>query len=308
MLRMTGIVVFVLAARAEPTCAPCHPRQTGQHANTNHARTLRRAGTTEFARAISDRPIGEARGGFLLMYRQEGDRLLVRAERGKTFAEGQIDWVLGAGDQGQTPLVSLAGRWLEHRISFYTKPGRFDLTLGHAPGASGTAVKALGIAQPEATVRKCVGCHGKVTAGTFGVAEAGVGCDRCHSGAAAHARGEGRAGNPAKLAARQQLELCAECHRLEAPTVATDPLNIRFQPLRLVKSACFLQGGATCLTCHTAHANAVRGDAGFYRDKCQGCHRSTHASEQRDCLACHMPKSAPAPYLEFTDHFIRRNK
>jgi hypothetical protein len=221
--------------------------------------------------------------------------LRVKAERGDESAEGRIEWILGAGDQGMTPLVRAYGRWLEHRISYYTEPGRFDLTLGHAPGPSRSAKDALGTVQAPATAQACLSCHATVdTAGS--VVEPGVTCERCHAASAKHFQ------NPARLNAREQVRLCATCHRLEGPN---DPLAIRFQPLRLVKSRCFDQGGLACLSCHPAHRNAVRQDPSFYRAQCAGCHATRHSLEQSDCLHCHMPKLRPAPYLSFTDHYIR---
>jgi hypothetical protein len=305
MLRLVTAMALSFALCAQPPCASCHPAQSAAHAASNHARTLRPVSQTEFARALPDRPIAEARDGFLLHYTADGDRLLVRAARGAETASGLIAWVIGAGDQGLTPLLALNGSLLEHRISFYTKPGRFDLTLGHRPGPSSSAAAALGVPQPESTARACLGCHGRIDPAELRITEAGVGCDRCHAGASAHAASLGPVTHPGRMKAADQVRLCAECHRLTPPGNAADPLNIRFQPLRLVLSRCYQQGGAACAGCHPAHRNAVRDDPAFYRQQCAQCHQSSHARESSDCLPCHMPKSSPAPYLSFTDHFIR---
>jgi hypothetical protein len=72
-----------------------------------------------------------------------------------------------------------------------------------------------------------------------------------------------------------------------------------------VKSQCFIKGQVQCGHCHEPHANAVRANPAYYREKCAACHTSAHARRAADCLPCHMPKSSPAPYLEFTDHRIR---
>lgn len=255
----------------------CHRDIVDRHASTNHAKTLRPLADTAFARALPDRPIGEARGGFLLSYAGS----TVRAERGREAALGAIAWVLGAGDQGLTPLVKIGADWLEHRISYYPRADRFDLTLGHQPGVSKSAKAALGIVQKESTVKACLGCHGNTPPG--------LSCESCH------AKTEKHFAKPSAL--------CTECHRKEGPD---DALAIRFQPKRLVKSACYIEGQIACANCHPPHSNAVRNDAAFYRSKCAVCHSSDHAKQQTDCLPCHMPKSSPAPYLSFTDHWIRR--
>jgi hypothetical protein len=276
-------------------CAVCHPKQAAAHARTSHARSLRPILTTEFARALPDRPIGEARGGFLLNYTRSGEGLEVTAERGDDRAKARIDWALGAGDQGVTPVALFDGRWLEHRISYYTKAARFDLTLGHHPGASDWAGAALGVPQPEQTIRACLGCHATLGAGTT-ILKAGVDCQRCHTGTATHP--------PGKMTPANQIETCGTCHRLTPPTGdANDPMNIRFQPLRLVKSKCYTAGRITCSSCHPPHENARRADARFYEARCVQCHTKPHRKD--GCVECHLAKSSPAPYLTFTDHYIR---
>lgn len=306
VLRPPGVLAIVALAApvfAQSECAGCHPDQSARHAQTRHANALRVAASTAFARALPDRPIGEARGGFLLSYRNAGKSISVSAERKGETARAEIAWVFGAGDQGETPVARAGNRWIEHRISYYKKAGRFDLTLGHKPGPSHSAEAAVGIEQPHATIRACFGCHATVDE-KIELIEPGVRCQRCHPGAAAHARNRSTAvGNPARLTAREQVELCSECHRMTPPGAADDPLNIRFQPLRLVKSRCYESGRLGCTMCHPAHQDAVRANATFYRDRCVSCHAKPH--RDGDCAACHMPKSSPAPYLTFTDHLIR---
>lgn len=275
-------------------CAACHPKQAAAHARSSHARSLRPILETEFARALPDSPIGEARGGFLLTYTRSGNGIDVLAERGAERARGRIEWAFGAGDQGITPLAQIDGQWLEHRISYYVKPGRFDLTLGHRPGASASAAAALGIAQPDATLQACLGCHATLAGAV--VKQAGVECQRCHSNTAPHP--------PAPLRPTNPVETCAACHRLTPPNGnGNDPLNIRFQPLRLVKSKCYTAGHIDCGSCHAPHENARRADAAYYEARCTACHAKPHRAS--GCLDCHMPKSSPAPYLTFTDHYIR---
>ena len=297
-------------APPEPGCAGCHPGQAAAHAKTNHALALRPAAQTEFARALTERPIGEARGGYLFFYSILNSGLDVIATREGTasgLARAQILFAFGAGDQGVTPVLRLGGKWLEHRISYYPKADRFDLTLGHRPGPSRSGQEALGIEQPAETMRACFDCHATVTTeGKQETIRAGVGCDRCHPGSASHAEAPARAvTNPGKLAAASEVRLCAACHRLTPPGATDDPLNVRFQPLRLAMSRCYQAGQLACSGCHPAHQNARRQDAAFYRERCLACHAQPHRRDQ-DCAGCHMPKSSPAPYLAFTDHYIRK--
>ncbi len=292
------------ASAADNQCASCHPTETERHGGTRHARALQRPDSTAFVRALPDGPIGEARNGFLLSYRPQGSAIEVSAARGKDQASARIEWIFGAAAQGQTPVAFAGGKWLEHRISYYPQRGRFDLTLGHQPGASTSAEAALGVVQPETVIRNCFSCHATLAEGELRVEQAGVGCSRCHSGAADHAAKATKVGNPGKLSAKQQVELCAECHRL-TPVSGNDrdPLNIRFQPLRLVKSKCFQTGKLSCTSCHAAHQDASRETANYVQ-VCRACHEKPH--NPGTCIECHMPRSSPAPYLIFTDHWIRR--
>lgn len=241
----------------------------------------------------------------MLSYSNEGMAVRVTARRGTEVASALIGWVLGAGDQGQTPIAMTDTAILEHRISYYSSRGRFDLTLGHSPGPSSSAAAALGVPQNSEVARACFGCHSTLAA-TGEVVTPGVQCERCHAGAAEHSRSGGATGvaNPAKMEAFAAVKICAQCHRLDAPGHKDDPLNIRFQPLRLVKSRCFQGGTLTCSVCHQAHRDAVRNDSAFYVAKCVSCHSTPHRPD--NCLPCHMARSSPAPYLAFTDHYIRK--
>jgi hypothetical protein len=305
---MTRIVIpLVLASGAlgAPECKSCHASEVARHQETRHSFAARPVQQTAFFRNLPDAPIAEARGGFLLSYSAEGTSVRVTARRGSEQASALIGWVLGAGDQGETPIAMSASAVLEHRISYYPRTGRYDLTLGHAPGPSFSPDAALGVRQKPEVARSCFGCHATMS-GSNEVVEPGVTCERCHEGAAAHARldGVGDVANAAKMDAAASIRVCAQCHRLNAPGHADDPLNIRFQPLRLVKSQCFRRGGLTCVSCHEAHRNAVRNDPAYYTAKCRSCHTQPHRSD--NCMPCHMPRSSPAPYLEFTDHYIRK--
>lgn len=291
------------AASAAGPCAGCHAEQAGRHGRSAHGNAIRPVEESLFFRNLPQGPIGEARNGYLLHYERAGDGLLVTAARGADAVSGRIRWVFGAGNLAETPIVELDGSWIEHRLSYYRAAAKFDLTLGHGPGASANARAALGIPQPEAVFRQCVGCHATAGKGTTAIASGGVACERCHPGASAHAEGGRPPVNPAKMEARASVALCAACHRLQPPSGnARDPLNIRFQPYRLVRSRCYRSGKLSCVRCHEGHGDAKR-DVGHYRQVCISCHQQPHQSG--DCIACHMPRSMPAPYLAFTDHFIR---
>ncbi len=295
--------LWPLAGWAGHACLPCHEAQVRTHLESSHARSLRPVADTEFYRALPAGPILEAHGGFALRYARLGRGLLVTAERGPERVSALLVWAFGAGVQGVTPVGLLEGVYIEHRISYYARPARFDLTLGHEPGISANARTALGLAQMSDTIHKCFGCHATAVTEDLRFVEPGVQCERCHPGAQEHAQGGHAPFNAGRLPPRELVRFCADCHRSSPPGNPADPINIRFQPYRLMMSRCYAAGKLSCVNCHDPHTNARR-EAAFYEAQCLSCHARAHA--RGNCLPCHMPRSSPAPYLTFTDHYIRK--
>lgn len=297
---------FAMAA----DCASCHPAEAKSQAMTAHASALMPANNSVFAAHLPDHALAEAANGYMFTYERSPAGVLATATRGSDSAEGLIDWVFGSGKRGQTPMIHLGEKYLEHRVSFYTETGKYGITTGQDNGVSANAAKALGRSQTDADVKSCFGCHS-----TGSVAEPvtflpGVQCARCHPGAEEHAAGHGKPVNPGKLDHVAQVQLCGTCHRTTPQPGNDDPVvNVRFQPLRLMKSKCYIEGQIACTTCHVAHMDARRNDPGLYNGKCATCHarEEKHVAQVRsaNCIGCHMPRSRPDPALEFTDHYIR---
>jgi hypothetical protein len=262
-----------------------------------------------FVSRLSGKPLGEAVNGYAFVYRRRLDGIDAIAERGSDSAIAPIVWIFGAGRQGQTPVLSYRGSIIEHRVSFYTATG-YGITIGQENGVSASASKALGWAQSADEARQCFHCHSTSANGDLARLTPGVQCIRCHAGAEEHAYGGGKPVNPGKLEHTAQVQLCGECHRLKPLSGNDGDIgNVRFQPLRLMKSACFRHSNIECTTCHAAHRDAERNRPDIYNRACLGCHanQSAHIARQQsaDCIACHMPKVSPARALTFTDHFIR---
>jgi tetratricopeptide (TPR) repeat protein len=309
-------------------CAGCHREQYEKQARSRHARALRPILETRMPELF--RGPGET-GGTALKYRPVETGVLVTARRGGERAAALLEWAFGAGAQGFTPVGRAGKIYFEHRISYYTAPGRRALTLGHPTEPPPSAAAALGMIQTPETIYRCFNCHATgVKRGSdrpdLSSMQPGVGCERCHGPGGEHIAAV-RAGrraqifrtllNPGRFPARAVVEICAECHRLGEPgggsaaPEAEDPVSVRFAPIGFSQSKCFRAGkNFSCLTCHDPHADARRDDS-FYTSKCLGCHGDAPASSacrravKQDCLPCHMRRSSPAPYLTFTDHRIR---
>ena len=196
-----------------------------------------------------------------------------------------------------------------------------------------------------------------------GFTDAGVACESCHGPGARHVETQAKKDivQPSKLPAQQGLAVCGQCHgphRTLFPSLDAAhhyqpgekyedhykpmvmllgdersgdffedgrPKTSSFEYQALIQSRCYLKGGATCLTCHTAPhvehaANEVKLPKKVTRGvavnsaSCQGCHAKVfaagaqhthHASaEAQDCLACHMPPTVMGVLDHFADHAL----
>jgi hypothetical protein len=283
-------------------CRVCHVREATAHAASAHANALQPALRSRFYQSLPNRPIGEARDGFLLSYEKQGESVQVTAQRGGEAASASIQWIFGAGRRAETPVALLGSVFLEHRISYYSDGNRFDLTMGHSAGISRSAEQALGRSLPRQAVEECFGCHstgGMPPAKSF---QAGVQCEGCHAGALDHSNHHGPVQNPGRLKPKALVAFCASCHRSQPEGNPDDLINVRYQVVRLSRSKCFQAGKLSCLTCHDVHAD-VRTDPANYRARCLECHRDQQ--DRGDCVSCHMPRVFITPRLAFTDHYIR---
>lgn len=304
------------AVNTSPTaCSGCHPAETQLHSQSRMATAMLPVSTTAFANHLPEQPLKESGDGFSLQFKLQGDRVLVLATRAAVHDQGTIDWVLGSGAQGQTPLVRTeSGELLESRVSYFTRLNRFGITIGQNAGASPTAQSALGFKFNDHDTKQCIGCHVTAVTKDFEPLTPGVQCIRCHPGADEHVANVHKLpDNPGRMSASRQVRFCGTCHRSRPPVDEFQLENVRFQPLRLSKSSCFRGDQLACTTCHPAHQNARRADAAFYNSKCVTCHAGTapHHDVQGDkrasgnCIGCHMPYVELHPGLHFTDHFIR---
>lgn len=293
-------------------CERCHPAETKLHERTRMAHAMSPASQSAFAQNLPGAPLRESDQGFQFTFEHTLAGVEMTARRGHEQATGIIEWVLGAGAQGQTPLVRAGNGVLESRISYFPELHQYGITIGQKAGTSSNALAALGRLQSSRDLQSCIGCHSSAITPDLQPVVPGVQCVRCHLAAEQHAQNGGKVLNPGKIAAPEQVRLCGNCHRNRPPVDDSQLENVRFQPLRLTKSKCFQSGKLACTTCHVAHQDALRADPAFYNEKCALCHNSqsgasvhTDARSQGDCISCHMPYVELHPALHFTDHYIR---
>jgi hypothetical protein len=312
-LFLVAIVCSLAANAADSDCLSCHPAETRVQSGSRMAHAMLPATASAFGQNLPPQALHESDGGYSVAYQASPfGSIVATSQRGTDRAEGVINWIMGAGAQGQTPLVETDGAVLESHVSYFPGIQRFGITVGQSGGASANAQMALGEKQSHEALRACVSCHATGITANLQPVMPGIHCERCHSGAARHAAGKGQVINPGKMNAAEQIKFCGACHRDSAPVDDNQLENIRFQPLRLKKSECFIAGKIECTTCHSAHQDARRNDPAFYNAKCTACHSTQdsprmHVDSRRkeDCIGCHMPYVELHPALHFTDHFIR---
>jgi predicted CXXCH cytochrome family protein len=152
----------------------------------------------------------------------------------------------------------------------------------------------------------------------------GVQCEKCHGPGSAHVaaaeRQDARALKGAihrQWSALEEIQLCGKCHRLPEDIAAErllryPPSLIRFQPVGLLQSRCYLESGGAlrCTTCHPAHTSANRSTPAEQIASCLKCHgeppqKPCPVSPQTDCIRCHLPAVKLVRDVAFHDHWIR---
>ena len=253
--------------------------------------------------------------------------------------EEPVTHVFSAGSYGLA-LFSRRGTALVHLpIDYYAQAGRWDLD----PMAFG--------GNPRMNVALdtyCISCHSDDVAKRFDdPLPGGVGCERCHGPSKKHIdtlKKEDTV-DPKRLAARRQLEVCAECHQSTFPVLRPARDHFGFRPgevldefrvsflaepaepdrvkllahaERLVLSACWrgAPDKLTCTTCHDPHVSSIDEPASWWDKPCLQCHdpkSCTDTAEHRaaagdHCARCHMRRgqTANVPLVAITDHWIQK--
>lgn len=311
----------------EASCAECHD-QAEEFSRTGHARTLVRADapeSLELLRQFVHSTAPQAEGTSLSF--ADGKVTAVSESTG-VRRTATLDWCFGSGTHACTWVTTLPdsrGRSdaLEFRWTWFSQTASFGLTPGQPDQPGNSAVSALGLLFDEPKARRCFFCHATSVPITRGriqedAIHAGVTCQRCHGPRAQHVLTEG-ASTPEgwKLSDRNdEVRRCAVCHRFSEERdphdiVADNPAIVRFQPMGLLQSRCFIQSEMRCTTCHDPHRPMDKATSRNI-NQCVQCHSPDDVSqttcgkgETDRCLDCHMPQVQMNFPVRFTDHWIR---
>jgi predicted CXXCH cytochrome family protein len=317
----------------DDACAECHREQMAAHAQSGHSNTIRPASEVDFAAELNGLRFSDPVRNVEFHYVADSSGLAVRIPERFGDEEFPLDYAFGSGLHAVTfvtlvPDLSIPGDSLgvEHRMSWIA--GGPGVTPQPLPAGIHSDVEYFGRLLAGERLERCFGCHTttcQIQNQQLVDLRPNVGCERCHGPGAQHVAAIAagakdlaiKVTRPAVDAAAE-VAACAECHR-GAERVPSDELYaentllVRFQPIGLSQSACFLQSGGRlgCSTCHDPHAPSASRSITQYEAACLNCHGQdtgrSHCtvSDTTGCIACHMPPVQVHDAWQFHDHWIR---
>jgi predicted CXXCH cytochrome family protein len=321
----------------DAACAECHEDQMRAHALSGHSHTILPAADASIASKLHGTTFHDPDRDVEFRYTFDDEGLsasLPGLFGGEKFP---IDYAFGSGLHAVTfmtlvPDLSIPGESLgiEHRMSWITGHGA-GVTPQDLPAEIHSDVEYFGRILSGERLHRCFGCHTttcQIHNQQLVNVRPNVGCERCHGPGRDHVKAVNAGADDlairvtrATLDAEAEVAACAECHR-GAELVPPDELYadneflVRFQPIGLSQSACYLQsdGKLGCSTCHDPHAPAASRTTAEYEAACLKCHGSgpTQAhcpvDQKSGCISCHMPPIDVLYTWKFHDHWIRVRK
>jgi hypothetical protein len=322
-------LLIALPIQASPLCLPCHRDVVSSYAATPMAQS---SGAVERGESGSFSHNG-------VRYAMEAAGSTLRL---KSPAVRDLRYFIGSGHKARSYLWERDGYLYQAPAAFYAAARRWDLAPSYASYAFPLLTRAIvpGCLQCHATgVRTRRNTLNGYDSPPFG--QGGIGCERCHGDASAHAR-DPRAAvlNPARLPPDARDSICAQCHLSGAYRVPrAGHTHDGFRPgdrisdhmavfirgdagLRvtshvedLARSRCSIVSGAKlwCGSCHDPHRRPAPAEkSAWFRAKCESCHQrpkcKDRAAGQNDCVSCHMSRrpAVDSEHTVFTDHSIQR--
>jgi len=314
----------------EQTCVNCH-EQAAEFFSTGHANTMTPAAdgrVSEILQQLKETLAAQQEG---IRVEIDGERIQAIRDRDGSIRSARLDWCMGSGNHARTWICTLPDSdgstdILEFRWTHFSEGQCFAVTPGQPTAEQSGFFGGLGVLFDGPRSQRCFACHASylpIDHGRIDESEirAGVTCQRCHGARQRHVESEGQqdAFSWKPVSRDDAVRRCAQCHRsadeVDAKTI--DPANtntVRFQPVGLSQSQCFLKSEMRCTTCHDPHKTMTSQNSGGIW-QCIQCHSPERdgdvlcSSGRSDaCLTCHMPKVALESPFRLTDHWIRIRK
>ncbi len=335
-------------------CAECHADKAADHATSGHSKTFHMVEDLSIPTQLDGRTYVDPIRQTSLKYEKEGDGLSVLIPEVFGKDRFPLQYALGSGMNAFTFLTLVPGPdgdavGIEHRVSLFSEAGtnRTEVpggALGLTPGQINKPINEeidhFGHIVSGKALTDCVRCHtttAEIRGGEVANLIPNVGCESCHGPGgehiaqmknnrltgidALHPSGR-RLGKmfTESWSAKDEIKLCGQCHRLPEDVPAKrispyHPSTIRFQPVGILQSRCFLESENTlsCSVCHDPHLHSSARQTSAYEDRCRSCHSidqnqqgtNCPVSPTKNCIGCHMPAIEIHPGVFFHDHWIR---
>jgi HEAT repeat protein/tetratricopeptide repeat protein/cytochrome c552/cytochrome c554/c'-like protein len=339
---------YVGAAR----CAECHSAMTAKWRSGRHSKMLQPASAGSVVGDFARRRL-ELGGRRYSLRSEEGAFYVTESDLEHRERERRVDFTLGSRriqhylttlDDGR--IVVLAPSWDVGRQQWF-----HNMEIVDPEESNQTRVQVWNA--------NCVGCHVSQQQKRYEPAsrryqtrwmDFGTSCEVCHGPGRDHGADSSGTVRPERLGAERSTMVCAQCHSLRDVTApgyrAGDDYFDHFMPileyaqkvdkdpaywadgrprrfsndaLGLWQSRCFLEGAATCITCHLdPHVPDVDRNpqlAPTNNGLCLSCHSSIgtrlaeHTRHRVDgpgssCIECHMPRTVFSIKARIRDHTI----
>ena len=209
----------VVGSRA---CASCHAAIFRAYMATGMAQSSGRVGPGSPVEKLPAGTVADASSGATYRIDPGNDSLQMSFKRPRTGVSGARDlkWFIGSGNVGRSFAFSVDGFLFQAPVSYYSSPGRWDLSPGYAGKHN------IDLAKP--IEEPCLYCHASLAQPVANTQnryldppflESGVGCERCHGPGQKHLKTHRDIVNPAKLDAARRDSICQQCHLTGAARV-----------------------------------------------------------------------------------------
>ena len=315
-------------------CGECHEKQYNDYLTSGHSKTLWSTRDFPFRDRFEGMKFSDVERQQMYHYflGEQGMEVVVPGKFGGD--RFPLQFAFGSGEHAitfvtLTPDGTEVPAGIEHRVSWFTGLDKSDLTPGQLGMSVHQDIECFGRVIRGTTLERCFECHttsGRIEGDQLVDLIPNVGCESCHTGSARHAdmmqdgnSVDSNAGFEQRpRPAADQLQICARCHRGEDSVKKSEITRenrkiVRYQPVGLVQSKCFVQSRQQllCSTCHNPHQHASMQTTVQYEKKCLQCHSALphsvrcSVSPDSDCVSCHMPRVEIHPSISFHDHWIR---